>query len=979
MSMAALQGNKVLPHAHTPTIVLALSASSNYVTGTKIRLNRCTKLPHKPNHNDFNNKKPSFNKKSNCDDEDDCAVRFSSPYFSNKGEDTIVRKKKDDVRNRNSVRENFENCLSIKSENDGDCCWSEQQCGDLDAMKKKGGRKNSVARMNDNGKRTVSPYFVKSGNNKIRKKKKPQNHNLIENVGVEKNEPLFEGRIDVHDIVEEKREGLEGTKMTEIAINGKNPIVSPYFANSDGKEKERKRKRKNKTVSNDPSSCGKVKNAENDMPEKGGKGGDCHGREKSEQHVENRASSGGVLLDFRHQADMVVNLEGKREQLEEKTNGSVFPVSLMNENENENEERVVSQYFVKNSDKEKKRWKRKRKAQSDQSCVEIENVGKPLLEKQQSDGYCYEMEMKEQCHEDKSFPRGLSLDLQQKADSPDWMPKHNVKHEVLEEKNRGRELSVTVMNDDEGVKDDHKGKVKRKRKSKMRTDKSYGESDTVVCNVMSPKVKVVSPYFLKKGANDRENSKTECLKETEKKVRKQRNSKKRSCEGDEDLETEVKRRKKSKKKPTLVDPCCAEQNDDSKTYDGLKIKVENEIVHESSCQEDMINQGYCKGEVDGEDRTGDIDTEKDCVNHGEAYKTTFACITDTRRKRVKPLHKLKICKTEDDLAIHGDCGGCDLMISSINRKDGKKKKKKAASLKNGVAADKEDDLVPSPAGSKKEDPIHDNQDGSKASAKTAVSPYFQKLSEKVVCDAERDEPNRKCKKKRRVNRTMNIEFEELLSKYAYKGGSQMNRDVDTGGKEEEGRSAGKGKKKGKDQKARNSLSAAEKLAEAYQRKAPDCTWRPPRSPYNLMQEAYAYDPWRVLVICILLNITTGPQVKRILPLFFDVCPNAEAAVGADLIRISSLIQSLGLHRKRAAMIQRFSREYLSDNWTHVTQLHGIGKYAADAYAIFCNGKWHQVTPNDHMLNYYWKFLQNRGLKEIAMWKAIKSQNMRFST
>ncbi|KAF7807617.1 methyl-CpG-binding domain protein 4-like protein [Senna tora] len=56
------------------------------------------------------------------------------------------------------------------------------------------------------------------------------------------------------------------------------------------------------------------------------------------------------------------------------------------------------------------------------------------------------------------------------------------------------------------------------------------------------------------------------------------------------------------------------------------------------------------------------------------------------------------------------------------------------------------------------------------------------------------------------------------------------------------------------------------------------------------------------------------------------------------------------------MLQRFSREYLDQRWTHVTQLHGVGKYAADAYAIFCTGKWDRVRPTDHMLNYYWEFL-----------------------
>ena len=106
--------------------------------------------------------------------------------------------------------------------------------------------------------------------------------------------------------------------------------------------------------------------------------------------------------------------------------------------------------------------------------------------------------------------------------------------------------------------------------------------------------------------------------------------------------------------------------------------------------------------------------------------------------------------------------------------------------------------------------------------------------------------------------------------------------------------------------------------------------------------------------------------------------------------IEKVTETLGLQKKRAVMIQRFSREYLDESWTYVTQLHGIGKYghysfyfpnlkiisisdgkllivslvfdvllaryAADAYAIFCSGDWGLVVPTDHMLVKYWKYL-----------------------
>ncbi|KAJ4873795.1 DNA glycosylase superfamily protein [Raphanus sativus] len=156
-----------------------------------------------------------------------------------------------------------------------------------------------------------------------------------------------------------------------------------------------------------------------------------------------------------------------------------------------------------------------------------------------------------------------------------------------------------------------------------------------------------------------------------------------------------------------------------------------------------------------------------------------------------------------------------------------------------------------------------------------------------------------------------------------------------------------------------SLSKRQKTDEAYLRKTPDNTWVPPRSPCNLLQEDHWHDPWRVLVICMLLNKTSGAQARRVISDLFALCPNAMTATQVEEKEIETLITPLGLQKKRAKMIQRLSLEYLQESWTHVTQLHGVGKYAADAYAIFCNGKWDCVKPDDHMLNYYWEFLRIR--------------------
>ncbi|XP_022714677.1 methyl-CpG-binding domain protein 4-like protein isoform X2 [Durio zibethinus] len=121
------------------------------------------------------------------------------------------------------------------------------------------------------------------------------------------------------------------------------------------------------------------------------------------------------------------------------------------------------------------------------------------------------------------------------------------------------------------------------------------------------------------------------------------------------------------------------------------------------------------------------------------------------------------------------------------------------------------------------------------------------------------------------------------------------------------------------------LSVSEKRDEAYQRKAPDNTWIPPRSSAPLLQEDHTHDPWRVLVICMLLNKTSGNQTRKVLSNLFTLCPDAKTATEVATEEIEKVIESLGLQRKRAEMIQRMSQEYLWKEWTHVTELHGVGK------------------------------------------------------
>jgi methyl-CpG-binding domain protein 4 len=125
-----------------------------------------------------------------------------------------------------------------------------------------------------------------------------------------------------------------------------------------------------------------------------------------------------------------------------------------------------------------------------------------------------------------------------------------------------------------------------------------------------------------------------------------------------------------------------------------------------------------------------------------------------------------------------------------------------------------------------------------------------------------------------------------------------------------------------------------------------------RSPYNLLQEIYHPDEWKILVCCMFLNQTTRLQVDRIRDEFFNRWPNARAASQADPIEMSHVIKPLGLYNKRSRSIIRMSHEYLTVNWTEPTELHGLGKYAQDSYDIFIRKRLDVQNPADKFLSKY---------------------------
>lgn len=132
-------------------------------------------------------------------------------------------------------------------------------------------------------------------------------------------------------------------------------------------------------------------------------------------------------------------------------------------------------------------------------------------------------------------------------------------------------------------------------------------------------------------------------------------------------------------------------------------------------------------------------------------------------------------------------------------------------------------------------------------------------------------------------------------------------------------------------------------------------WTPPK--FGLIQEKYWPDPWKILVCCLCLNLTTRKQMEPVVEVLFQKWPDADSLSKANDSDLEEVIKTLGMQKKRTQTLKKMSAQFHEGKWSNVLQLHGVGKYASDAYRIFVLGEWQSVQPNDHALNAYHDFLK----------------------
>lgn len=127
---------------------------------------------------------------------------------------------------------------------------------------------------------------------------------------------------------------------------------------------------------------------------------------------------------------------------------------------------------------------------------------------------------------------------------------------------------------------------------------------------------------------------------------------------------------------------------------------------------------------------------------------------------------------------------------------------------------------------------------------------------------------------------------------------------------------------------------------------------PPRG--QLFQEYLRHDPFWMLIACMLVNLTCWEQAE---PAFLWMRRTASDPINLAVAEPEDLhdaLRPLGLWRRRAVILPRFARAWLRRrpvSYDDVMRLPGCGKYAADSWAIFVEGR-SDVEPRDGKLNWY---------------------------
>jgi len=160
---------------------------------------------------------------------------------------------------------------------------------------------------------------------------------------------------------------------------------------------------------------------------------------------------------------------------------------------------------------------------------------------------------------------------------------------------------------------------------------------------------------------------------------------------------------------------------------------------------------------------------------------------------------------------------------------------------------------------------------------------------------------------------------------------------------------------------------------------------PPPSPccMEVMQEKYAYDPWRLLAACLLMTRINSERVKAItIASFFQRFSNPSvflAVAGGpettpEYKSLQELLRPVGLVDNRIRSLLELTRAFLHmpsfdcGHQKNVNKIWGCGAFAVDSYLIFCRGQCLAETADASCQQYldWWRGEGNGGMRtEVA--------------
>lgn len=133
----------------------------------------------------------------------------------------------------------------------------------------------------------------------------------------------------------------------------------------------------------------------------------------------------------------------------------------------------------------------------------------------------------------------------------------------------------------------------------------------------------------------------------------------------------------------------------------------------------------------------------------------------------------------------------------------------------------------------------------------------------------------------------------------------------------------------------------------------------PMSPFVYRQETYRDDPWKMLLVCMMLNQTSYIQVDKVRHEFFNRFPGPKELKDAEDHDIIKIIRPLGFYNRRAKVWKKFSERWLEWDGKEVLDLPGVGKYASDSWKIFQEGVY-DITVEDKELKRYLQWINESG-------------------